>query len=56
MLADAEAAAPEVILIATGSEVSLCVEAYEKLTAEGVKWLTPWLDGVTRREHLAGIG
>ena len=28
---------PEVILIGTGSEVSLCVEAYEKLTAEGVK-------------------
>ncbi|HEY3890107.1 MAG TPA: transketolase [Caulobacteraceae bacterium] len=27
---------PAVILIATGSEVSLCVEAYEKLTAEGV--------------------
>jgi transketolase len=28
---------PDVILIGTGSEVSLCVEAYEKLTAEGVK-------------------
>jgi transketolase len=28
---------PEVILIGTGSEVSLCVEAFEKLTAEGVK-------------------
>ena len=28
---------PDVILIATGSEVSLCVEAYEKLTAEGTK-------------------
>ena len=28
---------PDVILIATGSEVSLCVEAYEKLKAEGVK-------------------
>ena len=28
---------PEVILIGTGSEVSLCVEAYEKLKAEGVK-------------------
>ena len=28
---------PEVILMATGSEVSLCVEAYEKLKAEGVK-------------------
>jgi transketolase len=28
---------PDVILIGTGSEVSLCVEAYEKLAAEGVK-------------------
>ncbi|MEH3101610.1 transketolase [Sphingomonas adhaesiva] len=29
--------APDVILIATGSEVSLAVQAYEKLIAEGVK-------------------
>jgi transketolase len=28
---------PEVILIGTGSEVSLCVDAYEKLKAEGIK-------------------
>ncbi|MGI4797257.1 MAG: transketolase [Janthinobacterium lividum] len=28
---------PDVILIGTGSEVSLCVGAYEKLTEEGVK-------------------
>ncbi len=28
---------PQVILIATGSEVSLAVEAYEKLSAEGVR-------------------
>jgi transketolase len=27
---------PQVILIATGSEVALCVEAYERLTADGV--------------------
>jgi transketolase len=27
---------PQVILMATGSEVSLCVEAYERLTSEGV--------------------
>jgi transketolase len=26
-----------VLLLATGSEVSLCVQAYEQLTAEGVK-------------------
>ena len=37
ILADAQAGAPEVILIGTGSEVALCVDAYEKLTAEGVK-------------------
>ncbi len=28
---------PDVILIGTGSEVSLCVDAYEKLTQEGIK-------------------
>jgi transketolase len=28
---------PEVILIGTGSEVDLCVQAYEQLTAEGVR-------------------
>jgi transketolase len=28
---------PDVILMATGSELSLCVDAYEKLKAEGVK-------------------
>jgi len=37
VLADASDNEPEVILIGTGSEVSLCVDAYEKLTAEGVK-------------------
>jgi len=36
VLADSQGK-PDVILIATGSEVSLCVEAYEKLKAEGVK-------------------
>ena len=36
VLADADGK-PDVILIATGSEVSLCVEAYEKLKAEGIK-------------------
>jgi transketolase len=36
ILADSEGT-PEVILIGTGSEVSLCVEAYEKLKSEGVK-------------------
>ncbi len=37
VLADSGRGPPEVILIATGSEVSLCVEVYEKLAAEGVK-------------------
>ena len=32
VLADAADGKPDVILLATGSEVSLCVEAYEKLT------------------------
>ncbi|MCY4440865.1 MAG: transketolase, partial [Deltaproteobacteria bacterium] len=37
VLADAQDGKPEVLLLATGSEVSLCVEAYEALTAEGIK-------------------
>ena len=37
VLADAKGGAPDVILIGTGSEVGLCVDAYEKLTAEGIK-------------------
>jgi transketolase len=36
VLADAPGGKPDVILIGTGSEVSLCVEAYEKLKAEGI--------------------
>ena len=37
VLADAPDGKPDVLLLATGSEVSLCVQAYEKLKAEGVK-------------------
>jgi transketolase len=37
VLVDAEGGKPDVILIGTGSEVHLCVEAYEKLKAEGIK-------------------
>jgi len=37
ILADARDGHPDVILIGTGSEVGLCVEAFEKLTSEGVK-------------------
>jgi transketolase len=37
ILADAKDAHPDVILIGTGSELSLCVAAYEQLTADGIK-------------------
>jgi transketolase len=37
VLADADGGKPQVILMATGSEVYLCVEAYEKLKAEGIR-------------------
>jgi transketolase len=36
VLADAKNGKPDVILMATGSEVGLCLEAWEKLGAEGV--------------------
>ena len=37
VLADADSGKPQVILIGTGSEVSLCIDAYEKLKAEGIQ-------------------
>jgi transketolase len=37
ILADAADGKPEVILMGSGSEVSLCVNAYEQLKAEGIK-------------------
>jgi transketolase len=37
VLADCEGGSPDVILLATGSEVSLCTDAFEQLTAEGIK-------------------
>jgi len=37
VLADAEGGKPQVILLGTGSELSLCVDAYEKLKADGLK-------------------
>jgi len=37
VLADGQGADPEVILIGTGSEVALCLRAYEKLSKEGVR-------------------
>jgi transketolase len=36
VLADAANGSPEVILIGTGSELSLCVGAHEQLTADGI--------------------
>jgi transketolase len=37
ILADFPGADPEVILMGTGSEVALCLQAYEQLTKEGVR-------------------
>ena len=37
VLADAEGGTPDVLLLATGSEVGLCVDAYEQLKAEGIQ-------------------
>ena len=37
IMADAEGGKPQVILMATGSEVYLCIDAYENLKAEGVR-------------------
>jgi transketolase len=37
VLADAEGGKPEVLLLASGSEVALCVEAYEQLRSEGIR-------------------
>ncbi len=36
VLADAKGKSPEILLIASGSEVSVALEAYEKLSAEGI--------------------
>jgi transketolase len=36
IMADADDGKPEVILIGTGSEVGLCIKAYESLKAEGI--------------------
>jgi len=37
VLADAAGGKPEVLLLATGSEVALCIGAYEQLAREGVR-------------------
>ncbi len=37
VLADAPNGQPDVLLLATGSEVALCIQAYEQLAREGIK-------------------
>jgi transketolase len=37
VLADAPDGKPDVLLLATGSEVALCLDAFERLAAEGIK-------------------
>src|SRR5262249_2970857 len=37
VLAEAQDGKPDVLLLGTGSEVYLCVEAYERLTREGIR-------------------
>jgi transketolase len=37
VLADADDSRPDVLLLATGSEVALCIEAYERLKDEGIR-------------------
>ncbi len=37
VLADADDGKPDVLLLASGSEVQLCVDAYEQLKTEGIK-------------------
>jgi transketolase len=37
VLADSEGGTPEVILMGTGSEIGLCMDAYDQLTSEGVR-------------------
>jgi len=37
VLADSPGDRPDVLLLATGSEVSLCIEAYEQMNLEGIK-------------------
>ncbi len=37
VLADSEGGNPDVLLMATGSEVALCIDAYEQLKTEGIR-------------------
>ncbi len=51
VLADPDDGEPSVILIGTGSEVSLCVDAHEKLKAEGIKSLVVSMPSCELFEH-----
>ena len=51
VLADAPDGKPSVLLIATGSEVSLCVDTYEKLKTEGIAARVVSLPSWTLFEH-----
>ena len=59
MLADAAGGAPQVILIATGAELHLCIDAYERLVAEGVRArvvsLPSWECSRTGRKPIAKV-
>jgi transketolase len=37
ILADADGGTPDVLLLSSGSEVALCIDAYEQLKAQGIK-------------------
>jgi transketolase len=60
ILADAQGGEPEVLLIATGSEVSLCIGAYEQLRSAGIRarvvsmpsWELFELQSLEYREHV----
>ena len=53
VLAAAPGGAPEIILIASGSEVSLAVDAHEKLIAEGIRLRVVCMPSWDIFEHLS---
>jgi transketolase len=59
VLADSPDGDPEVILIASGSEVSLAIEAHEKLLAEGIRSrvvsMTSWKSLIIRLTSTATV-
>ena len=55
IMADAEGGKPQVILMATGSEVCLCIDAYEKLKTEGIRARVVSMPSWDLFEHQARI-